>query len=55
MKQIDPIISIIGMIVVSAIIGIFSNSTIGIVVFGTLYSIGLIGDKIMGKIPTTHD
>lgn len=55
MKQIDPILSIIGMIVVSIIAALISTPVIGIIIFVVLFVAGIIGDKIMGNLPSTHD
>lgn len=55
MKQIDPTISVISMAIISAIIGYMSTSFIGLVTFAGLYAVGVLGDKIMGNIPNTHD
>jgi hypothetical protein len=55
MKQIDPIISVIAMAAVAVVIGLMSTYFIGIVTFAGLYVTGLLGDKIMGNIPNSHD
>lgn len=53
--HIDPIISTASMVIVAIIIGLLSTSFIGLVTFAGLYATGLLGDKIMGNIPNTHD
>lgn len=53
--HINPIISTVSMVIVAIIIGLMSTSFIGLVTFAGLYAVGIIGDKIMGNIPNTHD
>ncbi len=55
MKQIDPIISIVSMVIVATIVGFMSTSFIGLVTFAVLYAAGILGDKIMGNVPNHHD
>ncbi len=55
MKQIDPIISLVAILIVSTVIGIMSTTAIGTGVFLLLFLVGEAGNKILGDVPNTHD